>query len=443
MPYSLSSLRAIAAFAFALLLSDASAADNIDLPLAYHSGGGNFGTFETPATLERQYTVINGIGAKLSSMDSYGWRKKDGSPNPASFDNAVFQSYQHGIMPVLFFEYYGNYVHLNPPVTIGSYGNWYAVGKAFAARFAPGGSFAREHGIGDWGVTMFSAINEPDIQNTIDKKAYHDALAGLADGVHSVNPALRVFPGGFATCNSAMDFTLRGYGPAIADLLNDGRLDGIDLHTYYHVQWFPIAKGRTFSAQNCFDKVKQAAHITRDIHFYATEFNFARSGINKAPMPESEAAKGFLTGMWDNLGVVGADGRTPVGVLAFPWGLFDTPKTEYALSLTRAPWTPSERGKLFKLVILVAGDMRFTELDPRVKGEFVLSGSGKTLRVWQDIPGWTDHPGSSITLEVPPGATQLRTIAFDGLRQTQPVIGLKTVAINGLPGSETYMFLFQ
>ena len=72
-------------------------------------------------------------------------------------------------------------------------------------------------------MTVYTAINESDVQATIPQQAYHDALAGLADGVHAVNKTLRVVPGGFATCNSHGDAKLRGYGPAIADLLEHGR----------------------------------------------------------------------------------------------------------------------------------------------------------------------------------------------------------------------------
>ncbi|MFX8660988.1 hypothetical protein ABTM16_20410, partial [Acinetobacter baumannii] len=77
-------------------------------------------------------------------------------------------------------------------------------------------------GIKDWGVTIYTAVNEPDVQATIPRKAYHDALQGFAEGIHKIDPALKVVPGGFARCNSDGDATLRGYAAAIGDLLEDG-----------------------------------------------------------------------------------------------------------------------------------------------------------------------------------------------------------------------------
>ena len=410
----------------------------VDAPLRDRVGGGNIVTHLVGAPTAQLYAALKGVGARLGRMDSYGWRELDGTPTPENFDAAMLEAYRHGITPIILLEYEGSYQFLDPPQPIGPYDDWFATGAAMARRFQPNGEWAVEHGIGDWGATVFTAINEPDVQATIPPGDYHDALAGFADGVHSVNPDLRVVPGGFATCNSQGDPTLNGYGPAIADLLNDGHLDGIDLHTYYNNRWYPLTNGREFSAQTCFDRIKDALGITRDIDFYATEYNVAREGAWEDP---ALAAKLFLTAFWDEIGVVRSDGHSSATVLSFPWNLADTGRIEgpaYAMAATEDPWKPDPRAAVLRMVLKLAGDMTFTALDPRGTGTFALEDETGMLLVWQDLPGWTDEPGDTWRVDLPEWATIAELWAWDGLRRTIAVHGGRFV-IGGLPGKETYM----
>lgn len=405
-------------------------------------GGGNLVTHLAGGGNDPMHAALAGVGAKLGRMDSYGWRDLDRKPTPHDFDAAMREAHRHGITPVILLEYEGSYQDLQPPQPIGSYADWFAAGQAHARRFQPDGEWGRENGISGWGVTIFTAINEPDVQATIPRDAYRDALAGLADGVHSVNPLLRVVPGGFATCNSHADATLRGYGPAIADLLEDGRLDGIDLHTYYNARWFPLTRGREFSAQSCFDRVKAALRIRREINFYATEFNVAQEGDWADP---KTAARLFLTAIWDHLGVVRADGRTPASALAMPWNLADTGHIEgpaYALAATVSPWSPAPRATTLQIVLRLVGDMDFTALDPRGSGTYTLEAPDRQLLVWQDIPGWTDRPGRRWDVTLPPWARTAELWGWDGRRRTLRVQG-GPMSIEGLPGDETYMLLVR
>ncbi len=287
-------------------------------------------------------------------------------------------------------------------------------------------------------MTVYTAINEPDVQATIPRQAYHDALAGLADGVHAVNKTLRVVPGGFATCNSHGDATLRGYGPAIADLLEHGQLDGIDLHTYYNVRWYPLTRGREFSAQTCFDRVKAAMHLKRDVNFYATEYNVSRDHGWTDP---TLLARLFLTAIWDEMGVVHRDRHASATVLAFPWNLGDTDRVDgpaYAMAATEDPWSPDSRAKVLRNVLHLAGDMIFVALDPKGSGTFELEGPRGHLYVWQDLPGWTDKPGSTWIVNVPQGGELAELWGFDGPRNVIPVQGRRLV-IDHLAGNETYM----
>jgi hypothetical protein len=432
----------------------ATASQGIATTIQNRIGGGNFSAQSSPVALEPRYGVLNALGAKLSRIPSTNYREsKTLVPTPAILDAAIAQSHAAGITPIILFEYDGTYLSLDPPIPIGSYEQWFALGQAYARRFGPNGSWQRENGVKGWGVTMFQAFNEPDIQNVINKKEYHNALAGLADGVHSINPDAKIFPGGFGTCNSALDPSLRGYGPAIADLLNSGQLAGIDLHTYYSA-WFPMSQGRYFSAQGCFDRVKSTSGVIRDIDFLSTEFNFSMTDAENKVVPADVAAKGFLTGLWDNLGVVRSDGATSATILAFPWNLFDTPETtvdsafQYGMAKQLSPWLPDARGKALQWALCLSRDMNFVLLDPNLTGkseaQFVLLNGTRTLYVWQDIPGWTLKPGKTFTFtQLPANAGTLSVYGFDGLRKTVNILGLNSYTVEDLPGNETYMFLIE
>lgn len=407
-------------------------------PLRWHIGGGNLDTQGVGDKNANTYAALRGIGAKLGRMNSYDWRDANGVATPQHFDAAMREAQAQGITPIVLFEYYGNYQKLTPPQQTGSYDQWVQIGLAYAKRFQPNGDWAKEHKIADWGASVFTFANEPDVESSIDKTVYHDALKGLADGVHSVNPALKVLPAGFATCNSHADASLRGYGPAIADLLEDGHLDGIDLHTYYNARWFPLTKGRYFSAQSCFDRIKKALGLTRDIHFYATEFNIAQENVWSDP---KTAASLFLTAFWDEVGVVGADRHSPVSVLAFPWNLGDTAKSEnpqYAMALGQRPWVPDLRAQVLKNILHLAGDMRFLSLDPLGSGTFTLAGASGQLQVWQNRPDWTDHPGAEWELSVPVWAREAELWGWSGHLRSAKVTNGK-VRFDNLPMSETYM----
>lgn len=408
--------------------------------LRWRVGGGNLVTHLTGAPSAQLYAALRGIGAKLGRMDSYGWRDLQRRPMARNFDTAMAEAHRNGITPIVLLEYEGSYQTLVPPQPVGSYADWFAAGEAMARRFRPDGEWARERRIAGGGATVFAAINEPDVQASIPREAYHDALAGLADGVHSVDKTLRVVPGGFATCNSHGDATLRGYGPAIADLYESGRLDGIDLHTYYNARWYPLTRGREFSAQRCFDRVKAAMGLTREVNFYATEFNIARAEAWSDPQL---AARLFLTGFWDNMGVVQKDGRTSATVLAFPWNLADTGRIEgpaYAMAVGENPWAPDPRAVVLRTVLRLAGDMRFTALDPHRTGTYALEGAGGALYVWQDLPGWTDNPGRTWEIELPAWVQAAELWGFDGLRRKFPVHGGKN-SIDVGEDNQTFMLL--
>ena len=184
-----------------------------------------------------------------------------------------------------------------------------------------------------FGITSFSAINEPDIGDGFvpggnpGPDAYAYALAGLSIGVQVCGtPSNRVvFPGGFASVNAYGDCTLRGLVPHLAPLWGNGSLDGIDLHTYYDVQYAPMEGTYAHSAQANYDCVVAAAGASsRPLSFATTEFNFKERLVDDA-----YAARGLLTGIWDQLGLSSLPSanstipQTPQTMRAFVWNAFD------------------------------------------------------------------------------------------------------------------------
>lgn len=440
-------LLVVAAGVLVLLAAGAASAQS-DLPTIM--GSGNFSDGGDTNQLRAQFQALNSAGVKSARYTVHGyWNNNTQQSTPQTLDSLIRLGHSYGAQPQLVFEYYTHTF----PVPLGGYDKWYKVGRAYAERFRPNSPWLQSQGIYNWGVTIYAAFNEPDYWNQISRPAYRDALKGLADGIHSIDGGLKVIPGGFMSANAWSDYSLRGYGTAIADLLNDGTLDGIDLHTY-HSFWTPIDSNfylgnHHFSAQRNFDAIKATCGITRDINFYTSEYNYQRmvaeGGGSPRQLSEQEAAKYFMTTLWDNLGVVGNNNRSATK-LAMVWTLFtdpgDTASGNYALASQLNPWVPTNRGALYRLVAEKTAGMTFASLDPKGSGEYVLTGNNKKMWVWQNRPGWTNHPGTSFTVSgIPGGVSQLEVYGWNGLRSTIPLSGQSSYTVGGLPQHETYMFL--
>lgn len=279
------------------------------------SGGGNFTTGGDEATARSQFAALRSAGVQAIRLSVYPYNYYDGKrPLHEKMEKQILEAYREGVKKItLQFEFSGSYPkHHDAPNQLGDYDKWHSIGQVYAERFSPNSSWLKSQGISDWGVTIFAAFNEPDDEKPEDSipltgpSSYYTSLKGLADGVHSINPMLAVIPGGFCQQCASSDFTLRGFGPALAPLWNDGTLDGIDLHTYNDIKYAPIVRADgsvifNFSPQAAFDAVKKACHITRDVNFYTTEYNFKS---NEQGIDEPLAAKRLLTCIWANLGVI-------------------------------------------------------------------------------------------------------------------------------------------
>lgn len=423
-------------------------------------GGGNVGTNgdASPATLAMlDVLVAIGAGACRTNLypGAYLARGTDwDAPTPASLDGFMSAAAARGVAPALLFEYYDSYLNTTG---FGSYAQWRGIGAAFAAYLMPGGVWATAHGApAGFGVTTFSAINEPDggagfTTGAPGPVAYALALAGLAAGVQAACPACATGPGGFMSVNAHGDATLAGLGPHLAPLWNDGTLAFMDLHTYFDVQYAPMNGTHRASAQANYDAVRTANGVTADVAFHATEYNFKRRLVT-----EDAAAAGLLTAMWDALGVVTTAGA-PAATLAFPWNLFNSNASDvdYGMAASVDPYVPTARGATVGLVLrLLAasgapGGWAWAALDPRGTGVFALTpappaGACRRLVVWQDRAGWsTLQPTTAFNVTgVPPCAAVVDVYGWDGLRRSVPAGGGgAAVEVDGLAGDETYMFL--
>ena len=437
MPHRLVAAAAAAAVVF-LAMTARTAAD-----VPSRIGGGNIGVRRDLSRAEAQLTILRDLGCgmcRIPLAESIYCSPRDKRPHPEACDDLVLLCRRYDIEPIFLCEYYTRWAG-----PLGGYEKWKTVGRALAERFAPDSPWLRSKGVEGWGVRFYTAINEPTWKSNnpepIPPEAYARALEGLADGVHSVAENLRVGPGGYI--EGSLFRNRNPYAKAAAPLFNAGKLESIDIHRYWDVKHIPWQGTRKWSLQSQFDQVRRDFGITADIGFHTTEMNVKRREIS-----EDEAARMFLTALWDALGVVGAGGAR-VSEFVMPWNIFNLESKDehYGLAASRDPWRPTARGKVLRLVCRLAKGMEFTVCRPREKGEFVLDGAGRRMWVWQNRKGWTDRPGTSYTVEeIPAGARTLEVYRWNSWTQPWRTVNLggkQSVTVDGLEVGETYMFLAE
>ena len=397
-------------------------------------GGGNL---HSGSKAEVQMKALNVVGAGMCrfpvSPNDYGL--DSGQPRPERLDKLMLLAHRHGIEPILLFEYY---TRTNP--SLHDAARWQVVGRAYAERFQPNSEWLTSQGIDGWGVRYYSAINEPTWKannpTPIPPEDYAAALEGLADGVHAVNENLMVNPGGWI--EGSLRHQEHPYSKAVAPLFNNGKLHAIGIHRYWDIKYVPMRDRYEWSLQSQFEEVKRKAGITADIAFYTDEMNFKKREIT-----EDEAARDFLTALWDALSVVGGDGQR-VTEFVMPWNIFHltSKDTNYGLCTQLNPWTPVARGKVLQMVCQLTKGAEYISSDPKSAGEFVLEGPDKKIWVWQNRKAWTNHCGTTFTVcDIPGGARELSVYGWDGLRQTIKLEGQRTLEIRHLRPGETYMFV--
>ncbi|MBV6645595.1 MAG: DNRLRE domain-containing protein [Cyclobacteriaceae bacterium] len=364
------------------------------------------------------------------------------TPKPESIDSIIFLLYQEGIVPMLLVEH-------NPDNgALGSETKWFNIGAAFAERFKPNSSFLTSNGIQDWGITQYSAINEPLFGNVTNFPVaeYIAATKGFADGVHSVDTALQVAPGGlqevplFLRTNPYMD--------DLAALFNDGTLNALDVHRYYD-------RGNAFnlqfkdkSHQALIDSLKKWHGITEDFRVWSTEYNARGTGN------DDDNAKDFVTGTWDLLTVKGSDGKFVSDfALTFRTYLPVSSNENLGMAVSLFPFLGNAKGIAHQMLANITEGLHLASGD-ETTGVDVLEGENKKMWVWHNRDQWSSMAGTSFTINsIPSYAKVLEVyrynswVALEGSTGTPApfrsldVDGLNSIQIDNLPTGETIMFL--
>lgn len=398
-------------------------------------GGGNISNNTTPAD---RYAVLDDLRAFWVRANWYpNVYYNSGAPSPSAADSAVLFALERNKNIHAYFEMYHDYTA--PPRT---YDVWYSIGLAFATRFRPDSPFLQSNGFTGRGIESWAAINEPDGPRAegIAPDDYRNMLQGFADGIHAVDPDARVYPGGYLSANRDQEYTAHGRLPAIAPLLNNGTLAGIDLHNYNDVSFSPIHDRYSRTAQHDFDAMKIASGITSDIELLVTEHNYKDASVNQG-YDNSWAQRYFLPHLWDQIGVVGNNG-TPVTRFAMYWSLFrEGPSYLYGTN-SITPISYRVTGSVYKRILTVVHDMIITLADPKGRGEYVLEGGGKKVWVFQNIhPTWSSIYGDAYTVtNIPSTATTLEIWNHTGVLSTVPTNGNSSVTVDTPPG-QTYVIL--
>ncbi len=439
-------------------------------------GGGstNNAVYWNPASIN-SYEAANvlGYGAARGNLNHRDyWR--DGKVITEKFERFIGW-YKHGVQPLLLFNHYPK---KDDPV--GGYDKWYAIGKAFAEKFRPNSDFLLSKGIKDWGITDFMAFNEPEWHiirhpGTMSAAEYKQALKGLADGVHAVDPTLNVSPGGYTfplwenVLKDLPNVEVLQLVKAIAPLYNDGTLHALYLHPY--VRKGEFLKSR--SAQKIFDNTKKAFNIARDIHFAVLEYCYAGSyvvngqkddtaGIDEnantaefyGEASEQEKAIGQMAAFWDNMTVTGNKGQ-PVSDYVLAWEPLSTylNNLNWGLAKNKAPYEGRMAANIIQLNTFLTNGMTFTSID-RENEIYTLEGNGNKLIVWQNLDGWSPLAGESFTIaNIPTNSKRLDV--FDALAwesgrgfsgrpkpvQQHNLSAMRSIVVKGLEKGRTYLFM--
>ena len=179
-----------------LTAQEAKRAESSDVPQSPGAlvGAGNFDNGSVNKDAEAKFQLLKTVGGTRCRVNLYpsvylvnnDWER----PNPACMDAIMQTAHGYGVTPMILFEFYADY-EAKGTLKLGTYEQWFRLGKAFAEHCRPNGTWGHEHGVKDWGITIYTAFNEPDggdfkAGGAIGPTRYVAALKGLADGVHSV-----------------------------------------------------------------------------------------------------------------------------------------------------------------------------------------------------------------------------------------------------------------
>ncbi len=376
---------------------------------------------------------------------------ENGQVKPESIDEIVLLLYAEGINPMLLIEH-------NPDNgALGNEQKWFDIGAAFAARFRPNSAFLLQNNITNWGITRYSAINEPLFGLTGDDVPanlhfpvanYIAATRGFANGVHSVSASLQVAPGGLQEVPLFRNFN--PYMTGIASMLNDNTLNALDIHRYYdrNQPEFTLVN-KVASHQGLIDKVKLDHGITADFNVWSTEYNARGAGSDE------ENAKDFVTATWDLLTVRGNDGNVVSDfALAFRTYLPVSSNRNLGMAESSFPFLGNAKGVAHQMLANITKGFKVVEADEDTGVDILTSENGDKMWVFHNRDGWSNQVGDSFDITGLPDSSNFLEVyrynSWDPLigstgapdpARTIDISGMSSISVDGLEIGETYMFV--
>ncbi len=421
--------------------SNISGQPNIDTTMGscdFNGGEADTNAFNASEAIQAAGLNYTRIGiAKEEYLDNV-----TGAVKPEAIDEIVLLLHKEGITPMLLIEH-------NPDNgTLENEAKWKEIGTAFAERFRPNSTFLTTRGINNWGITQYQAINEPLFGNVTNFPVtdYLAATKGFADGVHDVDPSLKVSPGGLQEV--PLFTNTNPYMSGIATMLNDGTLDAIDIHRYYDRNQPAYSLiDKVASHQGLIDKIKSDHGITADFSVWSTEYN-ARGGS------DADNAKDFITATWDILTVLGSDGNIDSEfALAFRTYLPVSSNANLGMAVSDFPFLGNPKGVAHQMMANITRGFKMVDANEAAGIDILQAGNGDKMWVFHNRNGWSNQVGGTFDInDIPGSATVIEAYRYDSWDptigstgapapfETRTVSG-STAQFTGLATGETYMFI--
>lgn len=419
-------------------------------------------TFQSyTSSAEEQAQTLSLVGCRVSRGGPRAedfWQPRSGATkqtrtiHPETMDALAVACHKYNIDLVVEIGWYANADWFD---ALDQY-DWYQAGRKLAERFAPNSDWWLAQGVKDWGVRRYNVFNElawMNIKNPelMTPQMFAQALKDYAAGVHSVDASLLVSLEGFVALDNP-NSQCSAYFHTIAPLYKDGTLSAFHAHHYRSPT--SLNQRSSGSCTKYYETIVQRENLPPSVEYHNTEINCR--GFSETL--DAEAA-GLLTMLWDNLGLVNADGK-PINQFTLVWNLFHNESgtvnnhLNHSFCKQRYPWDGNLRGDLIQMVCKLTQGMGIVSSDPEKTGMIVLKGQGKKMWIWQNRLGWSNLSGTSLRLgAIPTDAKRLSIYRYCSWRQAAGetgtpmpyrIIPLKSetrLVIEDLPPGETLMIL--
>ena len=376
---------------------------------------GKSGAHDHKQGIDQYFLKRNIATLNLASELRLGWARCGGGPEqwyaggkplPDNFDIVVGHANKLGIQVYLFLEYRGD---INKQSMTDF--DWKRTGREFAEHFGKR--------VGCYGI-----LNEVDhVRSPHDPAEVFAAVRDFAAGVKSVDRSLLVSTPAIGGTPMEVDRADR-FLKSMRPLINKGMVDVLNLHSYHDSKpnkphFSSIDGSSDWAPSRNFLRAKKVAGIKTPVRFSAGEFNYRNwTGT------DADRGRGFMTTLWDQLMVVGAqENGQRVGLFSMPYNVADSRQerqTTMALNFDWREnggyeWIPNEKGRVLRDQLFATRGMQFVSCAPHQSGLAVLQGSGKTAWVWHNRKAFSKLASQTeVTITgIPAGATELRMLTHE------------------------------